>query len=247
MVIVTGLWTLCCGATFPWYDPVFYNHSLRYPTMQHTYREFFASWQAMQQRFWKNPWLPSYDIDPTLFGKLNPWAEPIIEQAIELQNTWFEKWQEASKASHLTPMGYANSLQEANKSWLKAQSLIWNYWFDLYRSSSTVTAATPTTKQSIKVTGNAAPSVQRAKPEAAKVPQSRQLELETKDDLKQIVGIGPGLEKKLNAEGIVSFQQIATLTKSDIARLEETVIKFPGRIERDHWIGQAKKLSKSSA
>ncbi|MCP5235619.1 MAG: hypothetical protein H6945_07760 [Zoogloeaceae bacterium] len=64
-----------------------------------------------------------------------------------------------------------------------------------------------------------------------------------KDDLKQIAGIGPGLEKKLNAEGIVTFRQIAEFTDGDIARLEQTVIKFPGRIERDGWVAQARKLA----
>lgn len=64
-----------------------------------------------------------------------------------------------------------------------------------------------------------------------------------RDDLKQVAGIGPVLEKKLNAEGIVNLKQLAALTPADIARLEETVIRFPGRIERENWVGQARKLA----
>jgi predicted flap endonuclease-1-like 5' DNA nuclease len=59
------------------------------------------------------------------------------------------------------------------------------------------------------------------------------------DDLKLIVGIGPALEKKLHAHGVLSYRQLATLGEAEIDRLE-TVIKAAGRIRRDDWIGQAK-------
>lgn len=62
------------------------------------------------------------------------------------------------------------------------------------------------------------------------------------NDLKMIAGIGPGLEKKLNAAGITSYAQIAMLTDADILRLEREVVKFAGRITRDDWIGQAQQL-----
>lgn len=65
----------------------------------------------------------------------------------------------------------------------------------------------------------------------------------TKDDLTVIAGIGPALQKKLNEQGIYSYAQIAGLSAQEIDRLEETIIKFPGRIKRDDWVGQAKKLS----
>jgi NADH-quinone oxidoreductase subunit E len=66
------------------------------------------------------------------------------------------------------------------------------------------------------------------------------------DDLKMIAGIGPVLEKALNAHGITSFAQIAALKKREIAELEEKM-KFPGRVERDEWIKQAKALAKGGA
>jgi len=59
------------------------------------------------------------------------------------------------------------------------------------------------------------------------------------DDLKLISGIGPTLEKKLTACGVVSFRDLATLSDADIERIE-AVIKFAGRIRREDWIGQAK-------
>lgn len=59
------------------------------------------------------------------------------------------------------------------------------------------------------------------------------------DDLKLISGIGPALEKKLNACGISRYQELATLSDADIDRVEASIKSF-GRIRRDNWIGQAK-------
>lgn len=63
-----------------------------------------------------------------------------------------------------------------------------------------------------------------------------------KDDLKAISGIGPKLEKVLNGFGIVTYEQVAALTKAEIARLDEQ-LGFAGRIERDDWLGQASRLA----
>jgi len=62
------------------------------------------------------------------------------------------------------------------------------------------------------------------------------------DDLKKISGVGPVLEKKLNALGITQFQQIAGFSADDIARADE-VLNFKGRIEREEWVSQAKTLA----
>lgn len=61
------------------------------------------------------------------------------------------------------------------------------------------------------------------------------------DDLKKIDGVGPVIEKKLNALGIYHFRQIAELSKDQADAIDEA-IAFKGRIERDDWLGQAKKL-----
>ncbi|HEY8595737.1 MAG TPA: 30S ribosomal protein S2 [Devosiaceae bacterium] len=63
------------------------------------------------------------------------------------------------------------------------------------------------------------------------------------DDLKKIGGVGPVLEKKLNALGVTTFAQIAGLSGEDIARVDEA-LSLKGRIERDDWIGQATELVK---
>ena len=63
-----------------------------------------------------------------------------------------------------------------------------------------------------------------------------------KDDLKQINGIGPFIEKKLNDIGIFTFRQISRFDKEIIDAVTNAIQFFPGRIERDDWVGQAKKL-----
>ena len=65
-----------------------------------------------------------------------------------------------------------------------------------------------------------------------------------KDDLKEIVGIGPVLERRLNKLGVYRFKQIARWTKDDIERFAGELQSFGDRITREHWISGAKKLHK---
>ncbi len=65
------------------------------------------------------------------------------------------------------------------------------------------------------------------------------------DDLKKIGGVGPVLEKKLNALGITRFDQIAAFSADDVQRVDE-MLNFKGRVEREDWIGQAKALAEAA-
>ncbi len=67
---------------------------------------------------------------------------------------------------------------------------------------------------------------------------------ESKDDLKLITGVGPFVEDKLNSIGIFTFEQISRFTDEDIKKVTELTEFFPGRIERDDWVSQAKKLKR---
>jgi predicted flap endonuclease-1-like 5' DNA nuclease len=62
------------------------------------------------------------------------------------------------------------------------------------------------------------------------------------DDLKEIAGIGPAIEKKLNSLGINSFKQISELTEVSSKQISHAIKFFPGRIERDRWVEQASRL-----
>ena len=65
------------------------------------------------------------------------------------------------------------------------------------------------------------------------------------DDLKLIVGIGPVLERMLHGLGITQFRQIARWTERDASEFDARLPEFPGRIQRDQWITQARELHQS--
>jgi predicted flap endonuclease-1-like 5' DNA nuclease len=62
------------------------------------------------------------------------------------------------------------------------------------------------------------------------------------DDLKLIKGIGPKNEAACNALGIYQFRQIADWTADEAIWVGHHMAS-PGRIEREHWIAQARLLA----
>lgn len=62
------------------------------------------------------------------------------------------------------------------------------------------------------------------------------------DNLKRVKGIGPANEKKLNAFGVYHFDQIANWSAGQAEWIGKE-LSFPGRIEREEWIEQAKVLA----
>ncbi len=63
------------------------------------------------------------------------------------------------------------------------------------------------------------------------------------DDLKLIMGVGPTLEKTLNAMGITTYRQLAALTPDQIDAVESEA-GFRGRIVRNNWLQQAEVLAR---
>ena len=62
-----------------------------------------------------------------------------------------------------------------------------------------------------------------------------------KDDLTKIEGVGAGLQKKLNEIGIYTYAEIASWDAERAAQISRD-IWIPGRVGKDDWVGQAKKL-----
>ena len=83
------------------------------------------------------------------------------------------------------------------------------------------------------------------KEEAPKADAAPKEEAAGGDNLKKLTGIGPALEKKLNAAGITTFAQIAALSADDIAKLEEE-LSLAGRFAKDGWVEQAAELAKEA-
>ena len=63
------------------------------------------------------------------------------------------------------------------------------------------------------------------------------------DELTRISGVGPKISGQLKDMGVTTFAQIAAWKKKDIESFNEQ-LKFKGRIEREQWVPQAKKLAK---
>jgi len=65
---------------------------------------------------------------------------------------------------------------------------------------------------------------------------------DTDDNLKAIKGIGPSIERTLNALGFTRFHQLAEISEGDIDRVAQQLRGFRSRIYREDWIGQARDL-----
>jgi predicted flap endonuclease-1-like 5' DNA nuclease len=63
------------------------------------------------------------------------------------------------------------------------------------------------------------------------------------NNLTLIRGIGMWIEERLNILDIYTFDQISKLTPADIETITEVLEISPGRIERDNWVNQARKLA----
>jgi predicted flap endonuclease-1-like 5' DNA nuclease len=84
-----------------------------------------------------------------------------------------------------------------------------------------------------------------AKPKAAKAVPAGLVRLSAPrggvaDDLKEIEGIGPAIEKLVNGLGFYHFDQLAAWTDEDVAKVDAELRTFKGRIERDKWVAQAR-------
>ena len=66
------------------------------------------------------------------------------------------------------------------------------------------------------------------------------------DDLKNITGISPKLEQRLNDAGVFHYWQIADLDAEQTAALDRQ-LKLKGQIQSEDWIAQAKKLVEAAA
>lgn len=106
--------------------------------------------------------------------------------------------------------------------------------------------ATKTTKAAAKKTAAPKKTATKKAPAKKTGPVRLKKAKGKADDLKLISGVGPKLEKTLNGLGFWHFSQIAEWKKADVAIVDDE-LSFKGRIERDDWIKQAKKLAKKKA
>ena len=113
------------------------------------------------------------------------------------------------------------------------------------KAAKAVAAAKPAAKPAPKPAAKATPAP--AKAGAAAKPEGLTAARGGKpDDLKEIVGVGPVLEKLLHKLGFFHFDQIAAWKKAEIAWVDDNLEGFKGRVSRDDWVGQSKVLAKAA-
>jgi large subunit ribosomal protein L21 len=98
----------------------------------------------------------------------------------------------------------------------------------------------------------AKPAAKKAAPKAAAeekapakkaAPKKTAAKTDGADDLTRISGVGPVMVKKLHANGVTTFAQIAAWTPEEVAAMDD-VLNFKGRIDRDEWLKQAAEFAK---
>jgi len=62
------------------------------------------------------------------------------------------------------------------------------------------------------------------------------------DDLTAIKGIGPFIQTTLNGLGVNTYAQVAAWTEQDVEEFGEALVIFQGRIAREDWVDQARRL-----
>jgi large subunit ribosomal protein L21 len=87
----------------------------------------------------------------------------------------------------------------------------------------------------------AAPAATMAVAAAALAPAAAAAGARDESNLSLIAGIGPTIEKKLRAAGILTWSQIAAWTEGDVAKWDKE-LALRNRATREEWVEQAKEL-----
>ena len=197
-------------------------------------------WLENQNLLW-NQWLNFVGSRSDQGGlpDLAEW-EKAVQESMQAQTAVMKDWAEMTNFEKLSGKEFSklsNHIVKAMDKSLTTQQRLWSQWFDKMQEAGKGAVA-----ESAKPNQPAAPETRA---EATKTQTRKADAKSTVDhgDLKQVNGIGPGLEKKLKDSGITSLKDLAELSDDDISRIENDVIRFSGRIQRDRWVEQAKKLT----
>lgn len=101
-------------------------------------------------------------------------------------------------------------------------------------------------KTVVSKTEAAKPASDKASSAKAKTPRAKRAWGKVTDDLKRISGLGPKAEQMLQRIGVTSLAAIAAWSQDDIARIDGE-LGLDGRIARDDWVGQAKRLTEKTS
>ena len=243
------LWESLCSAV-PFQPPAGVE------AWRETYLKNLASWESAVKRTlekeaaWVEEWVQRVAREKGTPEMMASWVrqmEEVLHRWIQTQNQWWDDY-----FAVLRRGGFAQPDQFDTQPAIVAETLA-------FAAKPAVTIE-PTAVEKLPATAESSPAALESEiawaevaPDPIATPTAPKPLLECPpelvpvvasvarqpDDLKLINGVGPALERKLNACGVLSFRDLATLGEADIGRIE-TAIKFAGRIHREDWIGQAK-------
>ena len=78
--------------------------------------------------------------------------------------------------------------------------------------------------------------------DALRQERAQQASEPARDDLTQLKGIGPKFAKLLAAAGVTRFAQLAEWDDAEVERVAAILGIRPGRVRRDGWVEQARRL-----
>lgn len=227
------LWDSLCSAV-PFQPPAGVE------AWRETYLNNLATWEAAvrktlaQEVAWVEQWVHRVAEEKGTPEMMTAWVrqmEEVLQRWIQTQTQWWDEYFEVLRRGGLAYPGQAGPEPVAAPEVAPAAEPVAAPEPVRSEPEAALEAFAETASgPAVAAPGGAAP-VEEAPP----VPPAP----EQPDDLKLIAGIGPALEKKLRACGIASYRDLATLSDTDIDRVEATIKSF-GRIRRDDWIGQAK-------
>jgi predicted flap endonuclease-1-like 5' DNA nuclease len=216
------------------------------------HEDVIKTWTDAQKRLWESlcsavPFQPPAGVEAwrdAYLKNLATW-ESAVKQTLDQEAAWVEQWVQKVASEKGTPdmvATWVGQMEEVLQRWILSQNQWWDEYFSVLRRGGFVypepANAQPASAAAVPAVVEPAPVPEArtgevtAKSGAAPVPEAR-------DDLKLISGIGPTLEKKLNACGVFTYRDLAVLNDQDIERIE-AVIRFAGRVRREDWIGQAR-------
>ena len=129
-----------------------------------------------------------------------------------------------------------NALKQEEASWITQKQ---NLEAEIERLKAAKKPASKASSKAEKAAKAEAAKGQLASAIGTKIKVAKESE---KDDLKQISGVGPFLETKLNNLGIYTFEQVSQFDTELMQIVNDAIEFFPGRVQRDDWVGQAKKF-----
>ena len=196
-------------------------------------RQSTQRWLDNQNQLW-GQWLQVLrgSSEPGALPSYTDW-EKAVEDSIQRQMALLKDWSDMAEFDGLSGKEMtklANQIVRAMQKSIETQQQLWSHWFNELGVPRTIPGGKTRTPTQKSGKGSEKPSP-KIKKTSAKPDRSS-------NDLKQISGIGPSLEKKLKDNGIKTLRQIAELSNQDMEKLGA----LSGRIEREKWVQQARKL-----